>query len=285
VGMSKENQKTSYEIYIDSIKDIPLLVKEEEEKLSDIINAEVKEPELIQKAIDKLVLSNLRLSIKYAKEYHDSYKNIREYSLSLMDLIEEGNIGLIKGAASFNYSKGRFTTHASWHIKKWIRQAQKNHRFIRIPVNHHAVLNKVRMLELEEKPINKPDIAKEFDMSEGLLNVIIVESRNKVQSLNVPASDGDSVVSMLDIIASEEESGATKIEKEEEKAYLMRKIETLSKPEQKVIFARFFSDTPATFEEIAKAQGVSKQRISQISDNALKKLKKKIKEDRALGNN
>jgi RNA polymerase sigma factor (sigma-70 family) len=285
--MRKENKKTSYDIYIDSIKDIPILSLEEETGLSVVIHSEESDESQIQSAIDKLVISNLKLVVKYAQEYYNNYKETREFSLSLMDLIEEGNFGLIKSASSFDHEKGRFTTHASWHIKKWIRQAHKNHRFIRIPANHHAILNKIRVLENEETKIDdkvKKEVANEFNVSVKLIDLIIVESSNKVQSLNVSASDGESVISMLDMIPSEEESGPDKIESEEKKKYLMGKIKTLSPSEQEIIFARYFKSDPATYEEIAKKQGISKQRVSQIANDALKKLHRKIKEDKALGN-
>jgi len=127
---------STLEIYLNSIKQYPLLTKEEER---DVARRAIRGD---QNARETLIQSNLRLVVKIAKAF-------RGKGLSLEDLIQEGNIGLGMAADRFNPTEGRFTTHATWWIKQAIKRALKQNRIVHIPVYVTEMDNKVKQVVSE----------------------------------------------------------------------------------------------------------------------------------------
>ena len=262
----------SVKMYLREIGKIPLLTEEEEDKYSKLAVQGDK------KAKDIMVESNMRLVVSVAKRYSGR-------GLDLLDLIQEGNTGLLRAVDKFDPDKGfKFSTYATWWIRQAITRAIADQaRTIRIPVHMVETINKVlrttRKLtqELNREPTNE-EIAKELGMEVEKVEYV---SRIKQDIASLDASvgrDGDDDDSVLgDFVedeerASPEDAAVTQILKEQLAAILS----TLSDREQKIIKMRFGigGERPHTLEEVGEEFSVTRERIRQIEAKALAKLRK-----------
>jgi RNA polymerase primary sigma factor len=255
-------------MYLKEIGRIPLLSAEEELALSvRVANGE-------EEAKNRLAESNLRLVVSIAKRYVGR-------GLLFLDLIQEGNIGLMKAVDKFDYDKGyKFSTYATWWIRQAITRALADQaRTIRVPVHMVETINKMARiqrqltLELNREP-SEEEIAKKMGITVEKVREVIKISQDPV-SLETPIGEeddshlGDFV---KDINAMTPEEYATnEILKEEIKAVL----ETLQEREQEVLELRFglIDGTSHTLEEVGKKFNVTRERIRQIEAKALRKLR------------
>ena len=255
-------------MYLKEIGRISLLTPEEEMELSvRVANGD-------EEAKNRLAESNLRLVVSIAKRYVGR-------GLLFLDLIQEGNIGLMKAVDKFDYDKGyKFSTYATWWIRQAITRALADQaRTIRVPVHMVETINKMARiqrqltLELNREP-SEEEIAKKMGISVEKVRDVIKISQDPV-SLETPIGEeddshlGDFV---KDINAMTPEEYATnEILKEEIKAVL----ETLQEREQEVLELRFglIDGTSHTLEEVGKRFNVTRERIRQIEAKALRKLR------------
>jgi RNA polymerase primary sigma factor len=275
-----------YKAYMDSIKDLPRISKQEEKELSKVIQGSDNQ-EKIDEAVNTLVTANLLLVVKYALAY---YKKVRgfEYDIALMDLIEEGNIGLIDAAKKYDSDKAGFSTYATWYIKRYMQRARSQNKFIRTPYNHETINNKIKEYEAKGVEITEDvlqEVADKYNINVSLVKHAIECGKINVRgfdSFSKTHSDGDEEsYNLLDVYVPEDsESLEDLLIKEDSRNYLMEKISSLNRLEQEVIFVRFFGDVSVTCEEMGKLWGVSKQRINQVLLGALKKLRRNIERDR-----
>lgn len=258
--------------YLKSIGNHPRLTFEEEQALSvQALNGE-------KAAIDKLVESNLLLVVSIAKKYYGC-------GLPLLDLIQEGNIGLMTAAKKYDGTKGfRFSTYATYWIRQAISRALgDNSRTIRLPANMVDLLNKVKKAssELAQTLDRRPrdtEIAEylnvEVDKIQAVLDIAQVTT-----SLDTPI-DEDGEVSMGDLIA---DSNSNDIDKElilEANQQIVNNVlNTLSNREAEIIRMRFGINQvkPMTLEEIGGHYNLSRERIRQIETKALRKLRNPIR--------
>ena len=136
---------TNFEFYCQSIEPYPLLTKEEENKLSKIIQKGKKQIDK-DKAIQKLIEGNLRLVIRAALDYYNRFSNVRKY-VDVMDLISEGNIVIMRAAKTFNSKKGKFSTFALSIMENHFKRIIDLCRFIRIPSGHFKYWKRVEELK------------------------------------------------------------------------------------------------------------------------------------------
>jgi RNA polymerase sigma factor (sigma-70 family) len=265
--------------YMDTIKGIPRIDKEEEKKLSSIIlsDADSKEKD---DAIKKLANSNLMLVVKLAINYH-KFVSKGAFGISIMDLIAEGNIALIKAAITFDASQSKFSTYSSYYIKRAFQNYKIASNMIRIPVNHVTIANALKRIEDENRVITEEDkknIAEKVNCSIEQIDFVI-----KCRKTHVISSDKTDPLddSIIDNVPSKDKHVSTDMMLQEDNVYLMDKIEALSEIEKDIVMQRFFSDDKRTIVEIAKEKGVSRQRISKILKRAMGKLKSKITMDKA----
>ena len=262
----------SVRLYLREIGKIPLLTPEEEADLAQrIIKGD-------KKAKDKMVESNMRLVVSIAKRYGGR-------GLDFLDLIQEGNTGLLRAVEKFDPDKGfKFSTYATWWVRQAITRAIADQaRTIRIPVHMVETINKVlrtsRKLtsELNREPTNE-EIAKELDMEPEKIDYVM-RIKQDIASLDASVGrDGDDEDSVLgDFVedeerASPEDSAANQILKEQ----LSEIIATLTDREQKIIRLRFGigGGRPHTLEEVGAEFDVTRERIRQIEAKALSKLRK-----------
>lgn len=262
----------SVRLYLREIGKIPLLTPEEEADLAQRIVKGDK------KAKDKMVESNMRLVVSIAKRYGGR-------GLDFLDLIQEGNTGLLRAVEKFDPDKGfKFSTYATWWVRQAITRAIADQaRTIRIPVHMVETINKVlrttRKLtsELNREPTNE-EIAKELDMDPDKIDYVM-RIKQDIASLDASVGkDGDDEDSVLgDFVEDEErdspeEAASNQILKEQ----LSEIIATLTDREQKIIRLRFGigGGRPHTLEEVGNEFDVTRERIRQIEAKALSKLRK-----------
>ena len=255
-------------MYLKEIGKVPLLTGAEERELA------IRMEQGDEEAKKKLCESNLRLVVSIAKRYLNR-------GLSFLDLIQEGNLGLIKAVDKFDYTKGyKFSTYATWWIRQAItRSIADQARTIRIPVHMVETINKLirisRQLlqELGREPTSE-EIAKEMGITVEKVREIKKVSQDPV-SLETPIGEeedshlGDFIPD--DDVPAPVEAAAYSMLKEQ----LMEVLDTLSDREKKVLMLRFGLEDgrPRTLEEVGKEFNVTRERIRQIEAKALRKLR------------
>jgi len=266
----------SVKMYLKEIGKIPLLGSEEEFELAQkVIHGSPKEQ---KRAKDKMAESNMRLVVSIAKRYSGR-------GLDFLDLIQEGNTGLLRAVEKFDPDKGfKFSTYATWWIRQAITRAIADQaRTIRIPVHMVETINKVlrtqRRLtqELNREP-SVEEVAKEMDMEVEKIEYVM-KIKQDIASLDasVGREGEDEESSLGDFIEDEEkvspeDSAATQLLKEQ----LAKILKTLSEREQKIIKMRFGigGGKSHTLEEVGAEFSVTRERIRQIEAKALSKLRK-----------
>jgi RNA polymerase primary sigma factor len=253
--------------YLREIGKVPLLDAEEEVELAKRFEKGDK------KAKDKLTQSNLRLVVSIAKKYI-------ERGLSLLDLIQEGNQGLIRAVEKYDWRRGfKFSTYATWWIRQAITRAIADQaRTIRIPVHMVETINKLYrtsrrlMQELGREPTAE-EIGDELELDAERVREIFKISQ-EVTSLESPVGEDEESV-LGDFIPDEGQSPVDAASRQLLKDHLDEVFNTLSDREAKVLKLRFGLEggKPMTLEEVGKVFGVTRERIRQIEAKALRKLK------------
>lgn len=258
----------SVKVYLQQISNIPILTPEEEKELA----AKIAKGD--QAAVTTLVEHNLKLVVSIAKKYCGC-------GIPFLDLIQEGNIGLIKAAEKYDVSKGfKFSTYATWWVRQTISRAlAEQTNIIHIPANIVELISKIKRtsnelflatgvqpteLELSEKlnvDIDKINLAKSVSHS--------------VTSLDTPIGEDDDDT-IGDLIADEiENTGLDNLIQESNRAVIEQVFSTLSLREAKILKMRFGFDgkEPKTLEEIGSYYGLTRERIRQLELKALRKLR------------
>ncbi|MCK5923055.1 MAG: RNA polymerase sigma factor RpoD/SigA, partial [Methylococcales bacterium] len=263
-------------IYLREIGKTALLTREEEVQLADRIK--VGDPE----ARAHMIKANLRLVVKIAQDYAN-------YGLPLLDLISEGNIGLMKAVERFDPNKGgKLSTYAAWWIKQSIKRALANQsKTIRLPVHMVDKISKMRRVamvlseELGREPTDE-ELSEEIGIDRAKLSHL-KSAAQRPASLDAPIGDDDSK-SFGEIIG--DEKARTPLELLSHKNMHMQLdglLEVLDERERKIVDARFglAGEKPKTLEDVGQEFGVTRERIRQLQNIALKKLRRALqkKED------
>ena len=282
MGAKKENTYENYvhadasgssnamKMYLKEIEEYPMLSAKEEVELAKAIIDSSEE------AKEKFINANYRLVVSIAKRY-------RKESVDMLDLIQAGNIGLIKAVEKYDYKKGfKFSTYATWWIKQSItRYIDDCENTIRIPVHLHQRINFVKRKKQElanvlQREPSMEELAEVCELEVDKVLDILKRDKNIV-SLDTPIKE-DEDSSLVEFIPSDAHFGDVVIH-EVEQNNLREKIDEvltdLSDQEQQVLRMRFGldDDTPKTLEEIGKVFGVTRERIRQIEAKAIRKLR------------
>lgn len=257
--------------YLNDIGKIPMLTPEEEVKLAQRIR------EGDQDALDGLTSANLRFVVSVAKQYQNQ-------GLSLSDLINEGNVGLIKAARRFDETKGfKFISYAVWWIRQSILQAiVENSRIVRTPVNKVGSYNKVNeayiafVQEFEREPSDE-ELADLLGMSEREVTSMLRAGSRHV-SLDAPLTGADdNDATMLDVLvttdAQEPDMELMNESLREEVAFGL----SILSPREVEVIASYYglnSHKPLNLDEIAELYGLTRERVRQIKERAIRRLRK-----------
>ncbi|MBE6338911.1 MAG: RNA polymerase sigma factor RpoD/SigA [Lentimicrobiaceae bacterium] len=253
--------------------------------LADIAREEMVTPEeevlLAQRiregddiALERLVKANLRFVVSVAKQYQNQ-------GLSLPDLINEGNVGLIKAAQRFDETKGfKFISYAVWWIRQSILQAvAEQSRLVRLPLNQVGALSKIkktstRLEQLYHRQPTTKEIAEELDLPE---HKVMAAFRMNAKELSMDAPIGeDEDMSLIDTIIPESSTSTDEnLIRNIDGAEIRRSMSILSEKEREILNLYFGIDVSHnyTLEEIAYRLDLTRERVRQIKDKALKKLK------------
>ena len=259
----------NYSIYLNDIGKIPLLSHDEEVELAKRIE------QGDQEAKGKLIESNLRLVVSIAKRHVGR-------GMAFLDLIQEGNIGLIKAVDKFDYRKGyKFSTYAHWWIRQGITRAIADQgKTIRLPVHQVESLNKLniaqRKFENENLDYTDEDLSAETGLSVEKIKDIKAYDRGIV-SLSTPVGEEkDSTIEdfIPDLVNDGPEQQVVNIDMRDKILYVLKK--KLTERERRVIIERFglFNSKGKTLEEVGQEMEVTRERVRQIESKALSKLRR-----------
>lgn len=274
-SLSSVMSDDSVKIYLQQIGKIPLLSPEQERELTRQIYETQSEF-----AKNLLINANLRLVVSIAKKYIGR-------GLSFLDLIQEGNLGLMKAAGRFDYTKGyKFSTYATWWIQQSISRAiADKSRIIRLPIHMIESLGKIRRAtidlttELGHSP-SKQEIAYRLGISVSKLNSIIKSAQLTI-SMETPANSSEESAKIADFIVDDTSiSPDGRVTQENLFDDIRKMLGELTQKERDVLILRFGLDstgTRKTLDEIGSQYGVSRERIRQIENRAIAKLKKLCK--------
>jgi RNA polymerase primary sigma factor len=221
------------------------------------------------------VKANLRFVVSVAKQYQNQ-------GVSLPDLINEGNIGLVKAARRFDETRGfKFISYAVWWIRQSILQAiAEKSRTVRLPLNKIGLMNKVRkaslyLQQVKERPPTYREIANELDLPVEKIKNSIKESARGM-SLDAPFSEGDNENNLYDVISSKDSVRPDKhLMRESLGVELDRALNTLSDREADVIRLNFGlnNQAPMSLQEIGETYDLSRERVRQIREKAIRRLR------------
>jgi RNA polymerase primary sigma factor len=262
------DQNRSLDLYLQEIGETPLLTAEEEIQLARRIRQGDRE------ALNKLTRANLRFVVSVAKQYQNQ-------GLSLADLVNEGNIGLIKAAQRFDETRGfKFISYAVWWIRQAILQAlAEQSRIVRLPLNRVGALHKIGKASstLEQEFGREPsaeEIAQELEMN-PLEVTDTLKISNSHLSLDAPFSHGEDN-SLMDVLANELQPAPDDALLDESlKIEIAKALDTLTIREAEVISLYFGINRERAFtlEEIGSEFGLTRERVRQIKEKAIRRLR------------
>ena len=263
------NRETaSLDKYLQEIGKVDLITADEEVELAQLIKAGD------QRALEKLTKANLRFVVSVAKQYQNQ-------GLTLPDLINEGNLGLIKAAKRFDETRGfKFISYAVWWIRQSILQAlAEQSSIVRLPLNKIGSINKINkmyaFLEQEnERPPSAEEIAKKLDMTVNDVKESMKNSGRHV-SMDAPLIEGEDS-NLYDVLNSGESPNPDKVLLHESlRIEINRALETLTPREADVVKLYFGlgEHQPMTLEEIGETFDLTRERVRQIKEKAIRRLK------------
>jgi len=261
-------ENASLDKYLTDIGREDLITAEEEVKLAQ----RIKEGD--ERALNKLVKANLRFVVSVSKQYQNQ-------GLSLPDLINEGNVGLIKAARRFDETRGfKFISYAVWWIRQSILQAlAEQSRIVRLPLNQVGSINKIKKtISFLEQQLNRPpseeEIAKYLETSEIKVNAAMRISSRSV-SIDAPLSTDDDT-SMVDFIVSDDTPKSDEhLIRESLTQEIQRSLSTLTDKEREVVnlYYGIGMNHGLTLDEIGDKFDLTRERVRQIKEKAIRRLK------------
>lgn len=264
-------ESASLDKYLQEIGHEELLTTDQEVELAQRIRKGDK------RALERLTKANLRFVVSVAKQYQNQ-------GLSLPDLINEGNVGLIKAAEKFDETRGfKFISYAVWWIRQSILQAiAEQSRQVRLPLNQVGSVNKItrELNKFEQEHERKPsvdEIAERVDLPEDKI-ADAMKANSRHVSMDAPIADGEDS-SMIDFLSGDSSNTDRELAIESLKEEVSRILKLLTDKEQKVLRAFFGIDgsPEMTLDEIGEKYNLTRERVRQIKEKALRRLRHNTK--------
>ncbi|MDR6302110.1 sigma-70 family RNA polymerase sigma factor [Mesonia maritima] len=266
-------ESKSLDKYLQDISKVELITAEEEVELAQRIR------EGDQRALEKLTNANLRFVVSVAKQYQNQ-------GLKLPDLINEGNVGLVKAAKRFDETRGfKFISYAVWWIRQSILQAlAEQSRVVRLPLNKIGVINKINktyshLEQALQRPPSAEEVAKELDMAISQVKAAMKNSGRHL-SMDAPFKEGENDSNLYDVLSSgESPTPDDKLMLDSLSIEINRALDTLSTREADVIRLNYgIGNQPAmTLQEIGDTFDLSRERVRQIREKGIRRLKHQSK--------
>ncbi|WP_456439539.1 sigma-70 family RNA polymerase sigma factor [Psychroserpens sp.] len=265
-------ESKSLDKYLQDISKLPMITAEEEVELAQRIR------EGDQAALDKLTTANLRFVVSVAKQYQNQ-------GLTLPDLINEGNAGLVKAAKRFDETRGfKFISYAVWWIRQAILQAlAEQSRIVRLPLNKIGSINKINkafsfLEQSHQRAPSAEEIAHELDMTVSEVKQSLKNSGRHL-SMDAPLKEGETS-SLYDVVKSGESPNPDRdLMKESLNVEINRALDTLSQKESDVIRLNFglSDEPPMTLDEIGVTFDLTRERVRQIREKGIRRLRQDSK--------
>ncbi|WP_398317557.1 RNA polymerase sigma factor RpoD/SigA [Vulcanococcus sp.] len=263
--------------YLRSIGRIPLLTPQEEVHLGMIVKEwmEAEQPSLSlqrrgRRALQRMVTANLRLAVTVALRY---IRRLKHLSHEPMDLVQAGNIGLLRAAEKYDPTRGyKFSTYGYWWIRQSInRYLQEHNGSIRLPVNLVSLAMRAESLQNGgSHPMNADQLADELgETPQRVLYALAVQHRSNTVSLDQQFSGGDGEMTLLDTVTDTRQP-----EIEDDYVWMRTQLDLLSTPERTVIQLRYGSEKQRSFAEVARLVGRTKDQVQRLERHALTKLRR-----------
>lgn len=275
---SRAELQSGLQLYLKQINEVPLLTADDEKQLGwAIIN------DNCPRSRERMIRANLRLVVSIAKNYSNR-------GLQLQDLIEEGNVGLLRAVEGFDPAQGaRFSTYASWWIKQAIKRALINAvQPIHVPAYMVELIARWKQAsqKLERalgRPPSLPELAEEMQLPLKKMRII----KRAVKAFRAPAQapldDNGDVMNIGDLVA-DERAGPPEdlVFRDDELKTIRRLLDAIDEREARILRLRFGLDgqEPLTLKQIATEIGISRERVRQIADEALAKLNAQVNDER-----
>lgn len=265
-------ESKSLDKYLQDISKLPMITAEEEVELAQ----RIKQGD--QQALDKLTTANLRFVVSVAKQYQNQ-------GLTLPDLINEGNAGLVKAARRFDETRGfKFISYAVWWIRQAILQAlAEQSRIVRLPLNKIGSINKINktfshLEQAHQRPPSAEEIAQELDMTVSEVKQSLKNSGRHL-SMDAPLKEGETS-NLYDVVRSGESPNPDReLLKESLNVEINRALDTLTQKESDVIRLNFglSNEPPMTLDEIGATFDLTRERVRQIREKGIKRLRQDAK--------
>ncbi|SDB05713.1 RNA polymerase, sigma 38 subunit, RpoS [Pseudidiomarina indica] len=273
-GSTYQRKMDATQLYLSEIGYSPLLTAEEEVYFSRL----ARKGDAAARA--RMIESNLRLVVKIARRYTNR-------GLALLDLVEEGNLGLIRAVEKFDPERGfRFSTYATWWIRQTIERAIMNQtRTIRLPIHVVKELNSYLRAarELAQTLDHEPtaeDIAEKLDVSVDDVNRML-RLNERVTSVDSPIGGNDNDKTLIDMLTDENDYGPEgEMQEQKVRDHVMSWLEGLNDKQREVLARRFglLGYEPATLEDVGREIGLTRERVRQIQVEALRRLRDMLRQ-------
>ncbi len=270
LSLKYRDEDRSLDLYLREIGETPLINAAEEVRLA----RKIKQGDKL--ALEKLTKANLRFVVSVAKQYQNQ-------GLSLADLINEGNIGLIKAAKRFDETRGfKFISYAVWWIRQAILQAlAEQSRVVRLPLNRIGTISKIRktsarLAQTHERQPNIEELAKELEVDVEKVREALQHTGRHL-SMDAPFNEDDDN-SLLDVLPDDEDTSPDDTLMDESLKIDIERALSLLHPREAEITRLYFGigrEHPLTLEEIGQRFGLTRERVRQIKEKALRKLRQK----------